>query len=80
MTKDPLEIEPASASETMEPASRLRFGKIHSIEWNMKVREIGMVSRKHMTKLLEYYREEDEKNDDDENFAGHNDTEPKNLQ
>jgi hypothetical protein len=59
MTKDPIEIEAASETETMEPASRLRFGKIHSIEWNVKVREIGMVSRRHMSKLLAYYREED---------------------
>jgi hypothetical protein len=59
MTKDPIEIEPASATETMDPASRLRFGKIYSIECNVKVREIGVVSRKHMSKLLAYYEEED---------------------
>jgi hypothetical protein len=77
MTKDPIEIEPASATEMMEPASRLRFGKIHSIEWNVKVREIGMVSRKHMSKLLAYYQEEDGNGfDDSEDYAEQDATEP----
>ena len=68
MTKDPIEIVPAQASETMKAASRLRFGKIYSIEWNVKVREIGQVSPKHMSKLVKYYKEEEENgfdNDDD---------------
>jgi hypothetical protein len=70
MIKDAIEIEPASPAETMEPTSRLRFGKIHSIEWNVKVREIGVVSRRHMSKLLAYYQEEDRKGfGDDEDFA-----------
>jgi hypothetical protein len=70
MTKDPIELEAASPTETMEPASRLRFGKIYSIEWNVKVREIGQVSRRHMSKLLAYYREEDSRGfDDGEDYA-----------
>jgi hypothetical protein len=81
MRKDPIEIEPASATETMDPASRLRFGKIHSIEWNVKVREIGVVSRKHKSKLLAYYQEEDGKGfDDDEDYSEPDTTEPKYLQ
>jgi hypothetical protein len=72
MTKDPIEIEPASESETMGPASRLRFGKIHSIEWNVKVREIGVVSRRNMSKLLAYYQEEDGKGfDADDNYESY---------
>jgi hypothetical protein len=81
MTKDPIEIEPTSATETMGPTSRLRFGKIHSIEWNVKVREIGVVSRKHMSKLLAYYQEEDGKGfDDDEDDEEPDTTEPRYLQ
>jgi hypothetical protein len=61
----------------MEPTSRLRFGKIHSIEWNVKVREIGVVSRKHMSKLLAYHQEEEGKGfDDDEDDAEPDTTEP----
>jgi hypothetical protein len=69
MTKDPIEIYPASPTETMEPSSRLRFGKIYSIEWNVKVREIGMVARKDMSKLLAYYQEEEDKDFDDDEFV-----------
>jgi hypothetical protein len=81
MTKDPIEIEPASTTETMEPTSRLRFGKIHSIEFNVKVREIGVVSRQHMSKLLAYYKEEDEKGFGDDNYFSESDiAEPKYIQ
>jgi hypothetical protein len=58
MTKDPIMIEPTDASEKMKGTSRLRCGKIYSIEWNVKVRDIGMVSTQDKIKLLEYYREE----------------------
>jgi hypothetical protein len=81
MRKDPIEIEAASETEEMSPASRLRFGKIHSIEWNVKVREIGVVARKHMSRLLKYYHEEDVKGfDDDETFAEPYTSEPIHLQ
>jgi len=70
MKKDPIEIEPTLASETMEPASRLRFGKIHSIEWNVKVRDIGLVSRKHMSRLMRYYKQEEENGfDNDDEYS-----------
>jgi hypothetical protein len=58
MTKEPIMIEPTEALETMQPSSRLRCGKIHSIEWNVKVRDIGMVTPRDKAKLLRYYREE----------------------
>jgi hypothetical protein len=76
MTKDPIEIEAASETETMEPASRLRFGKIHSIEWNVKVREIGMVSLRDMSKLLAYHKEEEDNGfgESDDHPLGDNNT------
>jgi hypothetical protein len=58
MTKEPIMIEPTDVGEKMKGTSRLRCGKIYSIEWNVKVRDIGMVSAQDKTKLLEYYREE----------------------
>jgi hypothetical protein len=58
MTKEPIMIEPTDANETMTGTSRLRCGKIHSIEWNVKVRDIGMVSSHDRTRLLSYYRDE----------------------
>jgi hypothetical protein len=58
MTKEPIMIEPTDTLETMQPFSRLRCGKIHSIEWNVKVRDIGMVTSRDIAKLLRYYKEE----------------------
>jgi hypothetical protein len=70
LTKDAIEIKPCEATELMQPTSRLRFGKIHSIEWNVKVRDIGQVSRKHMSKLLRYFKEEQGNGfDNDDDFS-----------
>jgi hypothetical protein len=58
MTKEPIMIEPTDTRETMNPSSRLRCGKIHSIEWNVKVRDIGMVASPDKEKLLRYYMDQ----------------------
>jgi hypothetical protein len=58
MTKDPIEIVPAEPNATMDPTSRLRFGKTFPVEWNVKVKDIGQVAPHHMAKLIEYWREE----------------------
>jgi len=39
--------------------SRLRFGKKYAIEWNVKVKDLGMVVHEDMPKLLKYYADED---------------------
>jgi hypothetical protein len=70
MTKDPIEIVPKDATETMHAASRLRLGKIHSIEWNVKVREIGQVAGKHMSRLVKYFKEEQDNGYDDDYVSG----------
>jgi hypothetical protein len=58
MTKEPIAIKPADKNETMLPTSRLRLGKTYSIEWNVKVRDIGMVIPEDKTKLLRYHQDE----------------------
>ncbi|KAF1930299.1 uncharacterized protein M421DRAFT_418617 [Didymella exigua CBS 183.55] len=60
MTKDPIMITPTNPQEFMEPTSRLRCGRIYSIEWNVKVKDIGMVATHDRTKLLQYFSEEQE--------------------
>jgi hypothetical protein len=66
MTKEPIMIEPTDTLEIMQPSSRLRCGKIYSIEWNVKVRDIGMVALCDRTKLLLYYRDGQNKGYDPE--------------
>jgi hypothetical protein len=74
LRKDPIEIVATDAKEIMEPASRLRFGKIYSIEWNVKVRDIGKVAGKHMSKLVKYFKEEEKCGfDDDEDLEDEGD-------
>jgi hypothetical protein len=58
MTKQPLMIDPTDPAEEMSPRSRLRLGKVVSIECNVKVRDIGMVIQEHRPKLLEYCQQE----------------------
>jgi hypothetical protein len=58
MTKDPLMIHPTDPTEEMPPESRLRLGKVVSVECNVKVRDIGMVIPEHRWKLLDYYQQE----------------------
>jgi hypothetical protein len=71
MTKEPIMIEPTDAQETMQLFSRLRCGKIYSIEWNIKVRDIGMVASRDKAKLLRYYREEQNEGfDPDDDYHG----------
>ncbi|KAL9621911.1 MAG: hypothetical protein Q9160_003732 [Pyrenula sp. 1 TL-2023] len=43
MTKRPIAIEPANPREKLDPMSRLNFGKIYTVEYNVKVRNIGTV-------------------------------------
>jgi hypothetical protein len=70
MTKDPIEVVPSNPYDTMDPASRIRFGKKIAIEWNVKVKDIGMVVPHHMPKLMEYWKEEDEKEESDDAIEG----------
>ncbi|KAF2267705.1 hypothetical protein CC78DRAFT_565900 [Lojkania enalia] len=63
ITKEPIEIEPANPSLQMESASRLRLGKTYSIEWNVKVKDIGRVIPEHMSRLVRYWKDEDRLDD-----------------
>jgi hypothetical protein len=58
MVKAPIAIVPSSQDEEMKPQSRLRFGKVFSIECNVKVRDIGMVAPEDRSRLAEYYQDE----------------------
>jgi hypothetical protein len=72
MTKEPIMIEPTYTMEIFHPASRLRCGKIHSIDWDVKARDIGMVASRDKAKLLRYYREgRNEGFDSEDDYHGH---------
>jgi len=58
MDKEPIAIEPSSLTEAMDPQSRLRLDKVFTIECNVKVREVGMVVREQIPRLLDYCRKD----------------------
>jgi hypothetical protein len=73
MTKDPIEVEPANEGEYLQKASRLRFDKTYPVEWNVKVKDVGRVVQRDLTKLLKYWKEEhlnDADESDDEEPTG----------
>ncbi|KAF9696681.1 hypothetical protein EKO04_005267 [Ascochyta lentis] len=57
LVKDPIMIVPTNANEEMDPSSRLRYGKMYAIEWNVKFRDIGVVAAHDRTKLMRYFKE-----------------------
>jgi hypothetical protein len=40
----------------MDPASRLRFNRVYTIECNVKVRDICLIYRPNKTKLVRYFK------------------------
>ena len=59
MDKEPIEVEPSEQGAVMDSASRIRFGKIYPVEFNVKVKDIGRVKPEHMSKLLQYWKQEE---------------------
>ena len=51
MTVDPIAVE-AEYGVTLEPASRVRLGKLFPIEWNVKVKNLGRVAPEHMGRFF----------------------------
>jgi hypothetical protein len=64
MTKEPIEIEPVDSSIKIRTESRIRFGKTYPIEMNVKVKDIGRVQQRHLSKLLKYWNDEEQVQND----------------
>jgi hypothetical protein len=54
ITKQALRVTP-SGTEVLEPASRVNFGKVYTVEHNVKVLDIGVVDRNHHFLLIHYF-------------------------
>ncbi|KAL4920077.1 hypothetical protein BDW62DRAFT_22314 [Aspergillus aurantiobrunneus] len=57
MTKEPLSVS-SDRQEELHPMSRLNFGKIYTVEHNVKVLPIGTISSGSMTRFHQYASEE----------------------
>lgn len=57
MTKNPIQVDPAQDQE-LEPMSRINFTKVHTVEHEVKVLNIGFVSKRSMPDFLKYWDEQ----------------------
>jgi hypothetical protein len=54
MTKEPLSVDPAQGQK-LDGLSRVNFEKIYTVEHNLKVMDVGRVSKTSMPKLVGYW-------------------------
>lgn len=55
LRKEPLYIKVEDPSMSIDPTSRLNFGKVFTVEYNVKVRKIGRVIPDSIRKMEEYF-------------------------
>ncbi|EAS34264.3 uncharacterized protein CIMG_05288 [Coccidioides immitis RS] len=54
LAKQPLAVEPASMTEKLLPSSVVHVGKIHTVEFNQKVKEVGVLTGESRKRLRGY--------------------------
>jgi hypothetical protein len=57
ITKDPIAVK-TPGSIKLDDASRIYFGIHHPIQYNVKVKDLGMVIPSDIPKVIGYWREE----------------------
>ena len=57
MNKEPIAVDPASPDQKLNKWSRLDFRRVHTVEHNVKVKDIGQVSKGSMPYLITYFRD-----------------------
>lgn len=57
MNKSPIRVLPCRADEKLDPVSRVNMGKMFTVEWNTKVKDIGQVEKASLVKLLTYWKQ-----------------------
>lgn len=55
MTKLPIAVNMAKADQKLDVMSRLNFAKVHTVEWNVKVMNVGKVAEKSMVYFTTYW-------------------------
>jgi hypothetical protein len=58
MAKKPIAVTAASPEQKLHHMSRLNFGKVYSVEWNVKVMNVGKVNANSMAAFTGYWRNE----------------------
>jgi hypothetical protein len=58
MFKSPITVSAANSEQKLHYMSRINFGKVYSVEWNVKVMNVGKVHRDSMFNFEGYWRNE----------------------
>jgi hypothetical protein len=58
MNKKPIAVDKASPDQKLDERSRINFSRVHTVMWNVKVMNVGMVTRESMPSLLSYWKQE----------------------
>jgi hypothetical protein len=56
LIKEPIAVEKASSEQKLDPMSRINYHKVYTIEYNVKVMNVGLVTRDSLVALLGYWR------------------------
>lgn len=54
MNKEPLRINLCSPDDKLDPRSRINLGRVHPIDHNVKVKNIGDIDERFLPKLVQY--------------------------
>ena len=59
MVKEPLEVEPHDKTNSrLDPMSRINFGKVYTVEHNVKVSPVGRITKDSLERFMEYTKHE----------------------
>jgi hypothetical protein len=61
MDKEPIPVEAAEGVPALNPNSRINFGIHHPIQYNVKVKDLGMVPDYYVPRLLGYWQDEQQR-------------------
>jgi hypothetical protein len=56
IVKNPIAVNPAAPDQKLHPKSRINFDKVHSVEHNIKVMNVGKVADGSLHNLSVYYQ------------------------
>ena len=55
ITKRPIMVIPAALDQKLDPMSRLNFGKVHTVEHNVRVMPVGRIDPKSLPYFEAYW-------------------------
>ncbi|MCJ1377600.1 hypothetical protein MMC17_000695 [Xylographa soralifera] len=57
MNKPPIHMAPCNPTQKLDRASRVDLGKTYPVEHNVKVQEVGMITKIHLKRLVGYVKD-----------------------